>query len=108
LSELDELVAATTSPTITDKNKHEEALSRAQQMRSEQNSEIVTLGMAFVRDAEKGNAFSKLSRYETALVGQLYKALHELERRRAARHGGNVPAPVAVDVEVSVITEGDR
>jgi hypothetical protein len=107
-SPLEEMAAASKGTTITDKDKHEEALSRAQQMRSEQESEIVTLGRAFVRDASKNNAFFKLSRHETSLERQFYKALHELDRRQAARRSGNVPAPLAVDVDVSGITEGDR
>ncbi len=100
------------STEITDKKKHEEASSRAQQMRSEQEFEIVTLGEIFVRDADKANAFSKLSRYETAIERRLYKALHELERRQAARNGGSVPPPQVVDVDVSGLPaglpEGDR
>lgn len=43
----------------------------------------------------------KLSRYETTLERSLYKALHELERRQAARNGQMVPLPVAVDVNLS-------
>jgi hypothetical protein len=43
----------------------------------------------------------KLSRYETTLERSLYKALHELERWRAARDGQTVPPPVAVDVNLS-------
>ena len=106
-SPLDELVASR-GTKITDENKHEEALSRARELRSEQEAETATLGRTFVRDADRANAFSKLSRYETAIERQLYKALHELERRQAARHGGNVPAPLAVDVDVSGIPEGNR
>ena len=53
--------------TITDKKKHEEALSRARQMRAQQEAETATVGRTFVRDAEGTNAFSKLSRYETAM-----------------------------------------
>jgi hypothetical protein len=68
----------------------------------------LTLGLSFIRDGNSANAFSKLSRYETAIERQLYKALHELERRQAARLGESVPAPVAVDVDVSGIPEGDR
>jgi hypothetical protein len=106
-SSLDDLVAAGDETTITDKKKHEEALSRARQMRSAQEAETVTLGRTFVRDAEKANAFSKLSRYETAINRQLDRAMHELERLRRARLGGDVPAPVALDVDVSGIPEGD-
>jgi hypothetical protein len=43
----------------------------------------------------------KLSRYETTLERSLFKALHELERRQAARDGQVVPLPVAVDVNLS-------
>ena len=106
-SSLEELVAASDTQ-ITDKKKHEEALSRARRMRSEQEAETVTLGRTFARDADRANAFSKLSRYETAIERGLYRALHELERRQAARLGGSVPAPVAIDVDVSGIPEGDR
>jgi hypothetical protein len=93
---------------ITNKKEREAALSRARQIRSEQEAEDTMLGRTFVRDADKANAFSKLSRYETAIERQLYRALHELERRQAARSGGNVPAPLALDVDVSGISEGDR
>jgi hypothetical protein len=66
------------------------------------------LGLAFVRDGKGANAFSRLSRYETAIERGFYKALHELERRQTARLGGNVPAALAVDVDVSGLPEGDR
>jgi hypothetical protein len=32
-----------------------------------------------VKDANQGNAFLKLSSYETAMERRLYKALHELQ-----------------------------
>jgi hypothetical protein len=93
---------------ITDIEAHEKALSRAREIRSEQEAEDVTLGRTFARDADKANAFSKLSRYESAIERQLYKALHELERRQVARSGGNVPVPLTVDVDVAGLPEGDR
>jgi hypothetical protein len=66
------------------------------------------LGLSFIRDANGANAFSKLSRYETAIERSLYKALHELQRSQAARHAeGNVPPPVAVDVDVSGVSRDD-
>lgn len=68
-------------PTIKDERKHQEALQRAEEMRAKQNAEAATLGRTFSRDADKANAFSTLSRYETAIERQLYRALHELERR---------------------------
>ena len=51
-------------------NRRKEArggLSRARRMRSEQEDETATLGRTFARDADRANAFSKLSRYETAI-----------------------------------------
>ena len=88
--------------TVTDEKKHEQALSRAQQMRSGQEDETATLGRTFARDATGASAFSKLSRYETTIERGLYKALHELQRLQAARGAGSgAPPPVAVDVDVS-------
>jgi hypothetical protein len=90
---------------ITDEKKYEEALSEARRMRSEQGAETATLGRTFARDADKANAFSKLSRYETTIERGLYKALHELQRLQAARGAGSgAPPPVAVDVDVSGVT----
>jgi hypothetical protein len=43
----------------------------------------------------------QINRYETTLERSLYKALHELERRQAARNGQVVPLPVAVDVNLT-------
>ncbi len=70
---------------ITDERKHREALSKAEEMKAKQDTETATLGRTFIRDASAANAFSKLSRYETALERSLYKALHELQRLQAAR-----------------------
>ena len=104
-SVLDELRAA----NITDHQKHQEALSRAQEIKSEQHrAETATLGRTFIRDADTANAFSKLSRYETGIERSLYKAWHELQRLQAARHTeGSVPPPLAVDVDVSGVSGDD-
>src|SRR5215207_7546625 len=54
--------------TITDEQKHQEALSRAEEMKRKQHrAETATLGRTFIRDADTANAFSKLSRYETGI-----------------------------------------
>jgi hypothetical protein len=88
--------------TVTDEDKHREALSKAEEMEAMQDAETATLGQTFIRDASKANAFSKLSRYETTIERSLFKALHELQRLQAARGaGGNVAPPMAVDVDVS-------
>jgi len=111
LDDLMDMASGTTS-TVTNERKHKQALSKVQEMKAARASETATLGRAFVRDADKANAFSKLSRYEASIERQLYKALHELERRQAARNGGSVPPPQVVDVDVSGmpagLPEGDR
>ncbi len=56
---------------ITDERKHREALSKAEEMKAKQATETATLGRTFIRDASAANAFSKLSRYETALERSL-------------------------------------
>ena len=43
---------------------------------------------------------SKLSKYETAIELQLYRALHQLERWQAARRGAALTPPQVLDVEV--------
>jgi hypothetical protein len=101
------LIASHTS--VTDKRRHREALERAEEMRVKQDAETATLGRTFVRDAENANAFSKLSRYETTMERGLYKALHELQRLQTDRGAaGSIPPPLAVDMDISGIPEGDR
>ncbi len=91
--------------TITDEQKHQEALTKTQEMKAEQDAETATLGRTFMRDADQANAFSKLSRYETTMWRSLYNALHELQRLPAARRAeGHVPPPAAIDVDVSGIS----
>jgi len=96
-------------PTITDEVKYQEARSEAQEMEAKQDAETATLGRTFIRDANAANAFSKLSRYETAIERSLYKALHELQRLQAARGAdGNAPPPVAIDVDVSGVSRDEH
>ncbi len=95
--------------TITDKQRHENALSRVQEMKAKQEAETATLGRTFIRDANEANAFSKLSRYEATIERSFYRALHELQRVQAARHAeGSVAPPAALDVDVSGVSSEDR
>ena len=90
------------STRITDGQKYQEALTKAQEIKAKQDAEITTLGRTFIRDANEADAFSKLFRYETAIQRSFSKALHELQRFHTARGaGGNVSPPVAVDVDLS-------
>ena len=83
----------------------QEPAHNAQEIEARQDAETPTLGLAFVRDADGANAFSKLSRYETAIERGLYKALHELQRLQAARRAdGSAPPPAAIDVDVSGVS----
>lgn len=47
----------------------------------------------------------QLSRYESAMQRNLMRTLHELQRLQAARRGEHVPAPVAVDIDVTGLPE---
>ena len=62
------------------------------------------LAVAVIRDATGADTLSKLSRYETTHERALYRALHELERRQAARHGQAVAPPAVIDLEISTPT----
>ncbi len=64
-----------------------------------------SLGGAFMIDSHHGNAFSKLSRYETPIERSLYKAVHELQRLQAARRAeDSVPPPATLDIDVSGVS----
>ncbi|MBI2842382.1 MAG: hypothetical protein HYX78_03180 [Armatimonadetes bacterium] len=63
------------------------------------------VGLAFIRDGNGADAFSKLSRYESAIERSMYRALHELQRLQAERAGQNVPLPVVVEVCGEVVDE---
>lgn len=88
-------------PMITNEEAHRAALASFREPMPRQEQEVPTIGLAFVRDADGPDALSKLSRYETTIERGLYRALHELQRVQAARAGGPVAPPVAVDVDVS-------
>jgi hypothetical protein len=88
----------TRSPSnVKDVEKLREHLRRADELAERQYAENTTLGRSFIRGAENANAFSKLTRYETALERSLYKALHELQRlQEARRREGSVSPPAAL------------
>ncbi|MEE9443219.1 MAG: hypothetical protein V3V99_11205 [candidate division Zixibacteria bacterium] len=53
------------------------------------------------RELGKNGAWLNLTRYETTIEKQIYKALHELIRFQAARKGENPQVPMAIDVDIS-------
>jgi len=60
-----------------------------------------SLGEAVQIDFVNRDTYGKLIRYEASIEKGIYKALHELQRIQSARSGGNVPPPVAIDIDVS-------
>ncbi len=83
-----------------DREHYDEAMAAAEQAVVLQKEELPTLGLAFLRDADGANAFSKLSRYEATFTRSIFRVLHELQRRQAARKGAEVPVPAVVDLNV--------
>ena len=65
------------------------------------------VGLAFIRDGNGTDAFSKLSRYESAIERSMYRALHELQRLQAERAGQNVPLPVVLEIIGATDSRGD-
>ena len=62
-------------------------------------------GAALSYDFANYDSYGKFTRYETCLERGIYKALHELQRLQASRSGEKIPAPVAIDVDVSGIKD---
>lgn len=81
--------------------------SKASQLESykaheaEKASGLANYGVGFIADSKHDNALSKLSRYETSMTRNFFRALHELQRLQAARNGKQVPVPQVVDLEIS-------
>ena len=100
-TEAETILQALQKTVVKDERAHKVAMSECQRMEAlKHESDPGVLGEAFTQDATEADAFSKLSRYETALERSLYRALHELQRLRAVREGQLGPLPVAVDVTV--------
>jgi len=59
------------------------------------------LAHAVAADVMANNVLSKLTRYETQIQSGLFKAMHELERIQKARHGGHVPPPNTLDIDIT-------
>ena len=81
-------------------SRHRSAAARVKELEELQTGALPALGLTFVQDSQGANAFSKLSRYETAMERSLYRALHELQRLQSARRGGDSIPPLAVDVTI--------
>jgi hypothetical protein len=63
------------------------------------------LGQALSYDLKGSDVLTKFTRYESQTQRGLFKAIHELQRLQATRHGADrssqIAAPVAIDVDIS-------
>ena len=82
---------------------HQAAVAKWQELRAEPIPPLVPLTSILETVL---TTLSNLEWYETTLVRSLTKALHELQRLQAVRAGERVPAPAAVDVDVSINGNG--
>ena len=80
-----------------DEASYQESLLRVEEARNSRQEDLLTIGFAFIRDARRENAFTKLSRYEVSIERSLYRAISELQRLQDKRKSGYVSAPAVID-----------
>jgi hypothetical protein len=95
------LLSGYTTTVITDETAHAKAERELELARAKLDDDDFRITRSFSEDAAGSDTLSKIARYETGLERSLFKFLHELERRQAARRGLSVPIPQAVDVSVN-------
>lgn len=61
----------------------------------------ISFGQALSNDLPKHDSYGKFTRYETCLERGIYRALHELQRLKAARNGEKPPLPIAIDIDLT-------
>ena len=81
-----------------DEKSYQESLMRVEEARNLRQEDLLTVGLAFIKDSRGVNAFSKLSRYEVGIERSLYRAIQELERLQARRQVNEITTPMIVDV----------
>ena len=82
---------------------HQAAVAKLQELQAEPVAPLVSLTSLLER---LHTTLSNLERYENTLFRSLTRTLHELQRLQAKRAGERVPAPAAVDVDVSINGNG--
>ena len=88
---------------LTESEKRMWAFVRMKQVESPETQETAMLGFAFSSDSDGVNAFSKLSRYETAIERSLYRTIDSLRRIQAERKAEDMDL-----ADVVVLTVADR
>jgi hypothetical protein len=92
------------SEVLADRREaHQAAVAKWQELRAEPVPPLVPLTSILEKLL---STMSNLERYETTLSRSWLRTLHELQRLQAIRAGERVPAPAAVDVEVSINGNG--
>jgi hypothetical protein len=81
-------------------DEDEDILAKAEEAEGHLRSETVQLGEAFVTDAARYNAFTRLSRYESGIQRSLWRVVNELRAVQESR-GVRPLAPAA-----AALTEG--
>jgi hypothetical protein len=84
---------ADVEPRRADEKKYDRARAKAKRMRAHRKGSLPTMGLTFIRGSRGGDAFSKLSRYSTAIERSYLRKLEELQRLQQARLGGRWPPP---------------
>jgi hypothetical protein len=87
--------------TIVDEASYRRAVLELDRAKDALKRDNLLLGRAFDADANEGDTFGKLARYESHIERGLYRSLHELQRLQAARQGRPMPLPQAVDIDIS-------
>jgi len=59
------------------------------------------LGHAVAADINANNVLTKLTRYESQIQSNLFKAMQEFEKLQKSRKGGHTPPQQPIDVEIS-------
>jgi hypothetical protein len=84
-----------------DRKNYDRARAKAKRMRARRKASLPTLGLAFIRGSQGGDAFSKLARYNGATERSYLRKLEALQRLRQARLGGRRPPPSGSNISAS-------
>ncbi len=82
---------------ITDEVGHTEESEVVDDAVKRHEEVSASMGLAFIRDANGANAFTKLSRYETMMERLLSRLRVDLERLQRARKENLEERPVTID-----------
>jgi hypothetical protein len=67
----------------------------------------IGVGAAFSRMETSNSIISNLSKYESVIERNMYRALHEVQRLRASRVGLVAPLPMAIDIDCTGLESSD-